>query len=427
MGNCMSWCELLGGLGSQKALRRTFSFHCYDLSYRNSRKYDPGKEQKSYLDSEGKVTVLDRTTEDLEVHYDLGPELGRGQFGLIRLCTDKQTGERFACKSIQKSKLVTAADVADVRREIRVMQRLAGHPNIVELKAVYEDEEWVHLVMELCEGGELFDYITKKKTFTEEAAAQVCKTLMEVLQFCHAKGVIHRDLKPENILLGKRGSLLPIKVADFGLAINMRRGERFFGMAGSAYYIAPEVLRGDYGPEIDVWSAGVILYILLSGVPPFWDDTEDGIFEAIQFGHLDLSSSPWPSMSSAVKDLLKGMMCPDVKRRLTPEQVLSHRWILRNCSSSDAEFPLTLPTDNSYSWNAWPTLRTSSESSFSSESEASDSAEVATTSSLEDHVPFEVRSLDSTSLLKIGAVCDNTKCVGDSQNCVDEHVSVHAK
>ncbi|KAJ7520758.1 hypothetical protein O6H91_19G021900 [Diphasiastrum complanatum] len=267
--------------------------------------------------------ILDRSTGYLAAEYELGRKLGNGQFGVIRLCTNKHTGEEFACKSIQKSSLLSAEDVDDVRREIQVMKRVVGHPNIVELKAVYEDQDWVHLVMELCEGGELFDYITQNEEFSEQEAAQVCKILMDVLKHCHSRGVIHRDLKPENILLFKKKSLFPVKVADFGLAVNADHGQKFSGMAGSAYYIAPEVLKGDYGEEIDVWSAGVILYILLSGVPPFWDETEKGIFDAIRNGKLDLSSSPWPSMSAEVKDLLKGMLCPDVKQRLTPEQVSS--------------------------------------------------------------------------------------------------------
>ncbi|EFJ13416.1 hypothetical protein SELMODRAFT_450109, partial [Selaginella moellendorffii] len=256
-------------------------------------------------------------------NYELGEELGRGQFGVIRLCRHRSTGERLACKSIAKAKLTSAADVRDVQREIEIMQQLAGNPHIVGLRDVVEDDESVHMVMELCEGGELFDRIVERKMYCERDAARVCKTVVEVIQCCNARGIIHRDLKPENILLVDAASNSRIKVADFGLAVHFHPGETHSGMAGSAYYIAPEVLRGEYGPEVDVWSAGVVLYVMLCGVPPFWDETEEGIFDAIRYGHLDLSSDPWPKLSASVKRLVRGMLCQDPSKRLTPAQILS--------------------------------------------------------------------------------------------------------
>eukprot|EP00250_Pteridium_aquilinum_P034259 c7311_g1_i1 orf=634-1257(+) len=145
--------------------------------------------------------VLNRPMEDVRNHYNLGKELGRGQFGVTHLCTDKTTGALYACKSIAKRKLTNKDDIEDVRREVQIMHHLAGQPNVVELKGAYEDKQAVHLVMELCAGGELFDRIIAKGHYTEKAAAAACRTIVEVVQTCHSLGVMHRDLKPENFLL----------------------------------------------------------------------------------------------------------------------------------------------------------------------------------------------------------------------------------
>ncbi|KAK6138326.1 hypothetical protein DH2020_027910 [Rehmannia glutinosa] len=150
------------------------------------------------------------------------------------------------------------------------MKHMPKHPNIVTLKDTYEDDSAVHIVMELCEGGELFDRIVARGHYTERAAAFVMKTIVEVVQMCHRHGVMHRDLKPENFLFANKKETSPLKAIDFGLSVFFKPGERFNEIVGSPYYMAPEVLKRNYGPEIDVWSAGVILYILLCGVPPFW-------------------------------------------------------------------------------------------------------------------------------------------------------------
>ncbi|CAN1749222.1 Calcium-dependent protein kinase 30 [Linum perenne] len=202
--------------------------------------------------------------------YKLGRELGRGEFGITYLCTDKETKEAFACKSISKRKLLTAVDIEDVRREVDIMSSLPDHPNIVKLKATYEDHDNVHLVMELCQGGELFDRIVARGHYSERAAASIARTIMEVVRVCHENGVMHRDLKPENFLFANKKEDSPLKAIDFGLSVFFKPGEKFTEIVGSPHYMAPEVLKRNYGPEIDVWSAGVILYILLCGVPPFW-------------------------------------------------------------------------------------------------------------------------------------------------------------
>ncbi|XVE78991.1 hypothetical protein DITRI_Ditri14bG0022300 [Diplodiscus trichospermus] len=284
--------------------------------------------------------VLGRPMEDIKSTYTIGKELGRGQFGVTHLCTHKVTGEQFACKTIAKRKLVNKEDIEDVRREVQIMHHLTGQPNIVELKGAYEDKHSVHLVMELCAGGELFDRIIAKGHYTERAAASLLRTIVQILHTCHSMGVIHRDLKPENFLLLNKDENSPLKATDFGLSVFYKPGDVFKDIVGSAYYIAPEVLKRRYGPEADIWSIGVMLYILLSGVPPFWAESEHGIFNSILRGHVDFTSDPWPSISPQAKDLVRKMLNSDPKQRLTAVQVLNHPWIIE-----DGEAPDT-PLDN---------------------------------------------------------------------------------
>ncbi|XP_062233726.1 calcium-dependent protein kinase 26-like [Phragmites australis] len=263
----------------------------------------------------------------LEDRYALGLQLGWGQFGVIRSCSDMVTGEALACKSIAKDRLVSPDDVRGVKLEIEVMARLSGHPNVVDLKAVYEDEESVHLVMELCAGGELFHRLEERGCFSEHEAAMLFRYLMEVVAHCHCKGIVHRDLKPENILLVSKSPSSPIKLADFGLATYIQPGRSLSGMVGSPFYIAPEVLSGGYNEAADVWSAGVILYILLSGIPPFWGKTKSKIFECIRSTELWFPSDPWDRVSDSAKELVTGMLRRDPRQRLTAKQVLEHSWM----------------------------------------------------------------------------------------------------
>lgn len=175
------------------------------------------------------TTILESNqNSNLKDQYILGEQLGWGQFGVIRACTDKSTGEVLACKSIAKDRLVTSDDVRSVRLEIEIMTRLSGHPNVVDLKAVYEEDDYVHLVMELCAGGELFHKLEKHGRFSESDARVLFRHLMQVVLYCHENGVVHRDLKPENILLATKASSSPIKLADFGLATFIKPGNFMF-------------------------------------------------------------------------------------------------------------------------------------------------------------------------------------------------------
>ncbi|KAB1215388.1 Calcium-dependent protein kinase 3 [Morella rubra] len=315
--------------------------------------------------------ILGRPIEDVRSTYTFGRELGRGQFGVTYLVTHKQTGEKFACKSIATRKLVNRDDIEDICREVQIMHHLTGHRNIVELKGAYEDRHSVNLVMELCAGGELFDRIITKGHYSERAAAGLCRQIVTVVHSCHSMGVMHRDLKPENFLFLSKDEDSPLKATDFGLSVFFKPGERvslnlsgcgfavsvclvaeqrsaygdvFKDLVGSAYYVAPEVLRRNYGAEADIWSAGVILYILLSGVPPFWGENEQGIFDAILRGHLDFSSDPWPSISSSAKDLVKKMLRADHNERLSAAEVLNHPWVRVDGDASDKPLDIAVLT-----------------------------------------------------------------------------------
>ncbi|KDO76376.1 hypothetical protein CISIN_1g010013mg [Citrus sinensis] len=288
--------------------------------------------------------VLGKPMEDVRNTYIFGRELGRGQFGVTYLVTHKDTKQQFACKSISSRKLINRDDVEDVRREVQIMHHLTGHRNIVELKGAYEDRHSVNLIMDLCAGGELFDRIIAKGHYSERAAANLCRQMVTVVHYCHSMGVMHRDLKPENFLFSSSAEDSPLKATDFGLSVFFKPGDVFKDLVGSAYYVAPEVLRRNYGAEADIWSAGVILYILLSGVPPFWGETEQSIFDAILRGHIDFSSDPWPNISSSAKDIVKKMLHADPKERLSAAEVLNHPWMRVDGDASDKPLDIAVLT-----------------------------------------------------------------------------------
>ena len=261
--------------------------------------------------------------------------LGEGKFGLVRKCIAKANGEACAVKSLKKVNLTDDAEVAGLQQEALLMQLLSVHPGVVQLKAVFEDEEQVHLVMELCEGGELFDEVVRRGKFSEPDAAHLFQQIVSAIAFCHAAGVMHRDLKPENILLkrpGNPGERLQAKVADLGLAACLGAGETITGVTGSPYYMSPEVIQGEYGQKSDVWSLGVILYVLLSGTPPFWGNDDVAVFSSVLKGHVDFNRSAWAGVSAEAKSLVRCMLSQDPAERPTAMKVLSHPWIQYHCN-----------------------------------------------------------------------------------------------
>ncbi|CAI8584844.1 unnamed protein product [Vicia faba] len=301
-----------------------------------------------------KLVVLQRPTEEgIESRY----KLDRGDFGRTYFWKDRNSGEEVACKWISKNGLKTAIDIEMVRREVAILSHLPKHPNIVTLKDVFEDDDHVHLVMEHCEGGNLFDRmdaighftdanlldrINGGGHFTESRAASFINTIVQVVQMCHKHGVMHRNLILENILFANNKGTAPLKVTDFALSIFFKPGERFHEIVGNLYYMAPELLMKNYGPEVDIWSVGVILYILLCGVPPFWAETKQRVSQAIIRSVIDFKRDPWPKVSDNAKDLVKKMLDPDSKRRLTAQEVLDHPWFLNGKTASNVSLRVTV-------------------------------------------------------------------------------------
>ncbi|GAQ89885.1 Serine Threonine protein kinase [Klebsormidium nitens] len=264
----------------------------------------------------------------------MGRELGRGQFGITRQCIERKTGTVHACKLIAKSRLQPNDYIL---REVQIMHHLVGHPHVVKIQGAYEDPRRVYIVMELCTGGELFDRIVANGRFSEKAAAAQIADIVGVVQHCHQLGVMHLDLKPENFLLASEDHDALLKVTDFGLSRFFKVGEVYTEEVGSLIYKAPEVLRCRYGPEADVWSAGVILYILLCGYPPFKGENDNATRELIKRGPLNFDVAPWPEISESAKDLVSHMLDREPRRRFTASEVLNHPWIAEEGVAADRD------------------------------------------------------------------------------------------
>ncbi|XP_044366562.1 CDPK-related kinase 3 isoform X4 [Triticum aestivum] len=224
--------------------------------------------------------------------------------------------------------MTTAISIEDVRGEVKILKALSGHKNLVKFYDAYEDDENVYIVMELCEGGELLDRILARGgRYIEEDAKAIVVQILSAVAFCHLQGVVHRDLKPENFLFTTRDENAPMKLIDFGLSDFIRPDERLNDITGSAYYVAPEVLRRSYSTEADIWSIGVITYILLCGSRPFWARTESGIFRSVLKDIPNFDDSPWPSVSAEAKDFVKIFLNRDYRKRMSAVQALTHPWL----------------------------------------------------------------------------------------------------
>ncbi|KAL5708449.1 cyclin-dependent serine/threonine protein kinase [Ranunculus cassubicifolius] len=263
--------------------------------------------------------------------YELGDEVGRGHFGYTCSAKAKKgdlKGLEVAIKVIPKSKMTTAIAIEDVRREVKILRALTGHKNLVQFYDAYEDDENVYVVMELCKGGELLDRILARGgKYSEEDAKAIMRQILSVVAYCHLQGVVHRDLKPENFLFSSSDEDSQLKAIDFGLSDFVNPDERLNDIVGSAYYVAPEVLHRAYGTEADMWSIGVIAYILLCGSRPFWARTESGIFRAVLKADPSFDEAPWPSLSPDARDFVKRLLNKDFRKRLTAAQALSHPWL----------------------------------------------------------------------------------------------------
>ncbi|WOL05663.1 CDPK-related kinase 3-like isoform X1 [Canna indica] len=269
---------------------------------------------------------------NLGAKYEVGKEVGKGHFGHTCLARTKKgelKGQLVAIKIISKAKMTTAISIEDVRREVKILKSLSGHANLVKFYEAYEDDLNVYIVMELCRGGELLDRILSRGgKYTEKDAKVIVTQILSVIAFCHLQGIVHRDLKPENFLFTAREENAPMKIIDFGLSDFIRPDERLNDIVGSAYYVAPEVLHRSYSTEADMWSIGVITYILLCGSRPFWARTESGIFRAVLRADPNFDDSPWTEVSPEAKDFVRRLLNKDYRKRMSAAKALSaHPWL----------------------------------------------------------------------------------------------------
>ncbi|XP_018431741.1 PREDICTED: calcium/calmodulin-dependent protein kinase type II subunit gamma isoform X4 [Nanorana parkeri] len=259
--------------------------------------------------------------------YQLYEELGKGAFSVVRRCVKKSTNQEFAAKIINTKKL-SARDHQKLEREARIC-RLLKHPNIVRLHESISEEGFHYLVFDLVTGGELFEDIVAREYYSEADASHCIHQILESVQHIHQHDIVHRDLKPENLLLASKCKGAAVKLADFGLAIEVQGDQQaWFGFAGTPGYLSPEVLRKDpYGKPVDIWACGVILYILLVGYPPFWDEDQHKLYQQIKAGAYDFPSPEWDTVTPEAKNLINQMLTINPAKRITADQALKHPWV----------------------------------------------------------------------------------------------------
>ncbi|XP_044011112.1 calcium/calmodulin-dependent protein kinase type II alpha chain isoform X12 [Aphidius gifuensis] len=260
-------------------------------------------------------------------NYDLKEELGKGAFSVVRRCVQKSTGLEFAAKVINTKKL-SQRDFQKLEREARICRKLQ-HPNIVRLHESIQEENCHYLVFDLVTGGELFEDIVAREFYSEADASHCIQQILESVHHCHHNGIVHRDLKPENLLLASKAKGAAVKLADFGLAIEMQGdAQAWYGFAGTPGYLSPEVLKKEpYGKPVDIWACGVILYILLVGYPPFWDEDQHRLYGQIKAGAYDYPSPEWDTVTPEARNLINQMLTVNPSRRITASEALRHPWI----------------------------------------------------------------------------------------------------
>ncbi|KAM9823148.1 calcium/calmodulin-dependent protein kinase (CaM kinase) II beta 1 isoform 3-T3 [Syngnathus typhle] len=269
------------------------------------------------------TTTCTRFTDE----YQLYEELGKGAFSVVRRCVKLCTGQEHAAKIINTKKL-SARDHQKLEREARIC-RLLKHPNIVRLHDSISEEGFHYLLFDLVTGGELFEDIVAREYYSEADASHCIQQILEAVLHCHQMGVVHRDLKPENLLLASKCKNAAVKLADFGLAIEVQGDQQaWFGFAGTPGYLSPEVLRKEaYGKPVDIWACGVILYILLVGYPPFWDEDQHKLYQQIKAGAYDFPSPEWDTVTPEAKNLINQMLTINPARRITAQEALKHPWV----------------------------------------------------------------------------------------------------
>ena len=267
-----------------------------------------------------------KKTYNIQKDYKLGPILGSGSFGSVRLAIHILTGQERAIKSVKKSKIAqNPNEKSQFLAEIDILRQI-DHPNVLKIFEFYEDANNYHLVTELVKGGELFEFIVSSGVLSESIAAHFLRQILIAVNYCHQIGIAHRDLKPENLLLEKRSPYSNLKVIDFGASALYSDCKTLNSRFGTSYYIAPEVLKRSYNEKCDIWSCGVILYILLSGKPPFGGKNDKEILARVSKGTYNFKGTTWDSVSDAAKDLIKRMLEFNPALRISAEDALKDPW-----------------------------------------------------------------------------------------------------
>jgi serine/threonine protein kinase len=262
----------------------------------------------------------------LKDNYKLDKVLGEGSFAVVRKGIKKATNEEFAIKIIDKTNLESDDQFA-LQSEVDILSQI-DHPNIVKLHEIYDEKTRFNMVMELMTGGELFDRIVEKEHYSEKEAADTIRPIVDAMRYCHSMGIAHRDLKPENLLYATTDPNSIIKITDFGLA-KVINNELMMTACGTPGYVAPEILEGKgYDVAVDYWSIGVIIYVMLCGFPPFYEDSNEKLFEMIKTGTFEFPSPQWDVISDYAKDLVKKLLVVDPYKRLNADQILKHPWIV---------------------------------------------------------------------------------------------------
>jgi len=321
-----------GTTESDRGERKTDDKHETD-KHESSKEAPKGREHPAI--PKGKPINLDELDDDfiifdpIEDTYELGEEIGKGGFSVVYRAEKKGSNppEEYAVKCIKK-KMVEGDDIKLLRREIQIMKKL-NHLNILKLYEVYEDEEQFYLVMELVKGKELFDKIVERGMYSERDASNIIFQVVSAVDYLHENNIAHRDLKPENLLSAGEGDKEIVKIADFGFSKSFaEEGEKLMTSCGSPGYVAPEILTAEsYDKSVDMWSVGVIIYILLSGYPPFYADSAPALFKKIMDVKYDFDDSVWEDISDSAKDLIRNLLVKDPAKRLTAKQCLEHPWV----------------------------------------------------------------------------------------------------
>ncbi|KAM7400325.1 hypothetical protein PAMA_004832 [Pampus argenteus] len=269
--------------------------------------------------------------EDVELYYEMGEELGSGQFAIVRKCKEKNSNVEYAAKFIKKRRLSSSrrgVSREEIEREVNILREIQ-HSNIITLHDIFENKTDVILILELVSGGELFDFLAEKESLTEEEATQFLKQILDGVQYLHSKRIAHFDLKPENIMLLDKNVPNPrIKLIDFGIAHQIKAGNEFKNIFGTPEFVAPEIVNYEpLGLEADMWSIGVITYILLSGASPFLGETKQETLTNISAVNYDFDEEYFSNTSELAKDFIRRLLVKDPKKRMTIDDSLEHPWI----------------------------------------------------------------------------------------------------